>query len=164
MLTDLPTLNTLYRHHSGAIYEVYDLTNTRQPPRSGDLLPTVSYRDQDGHQYSRPIDTFLEKFTRYFPESITPLHRCPLRHSHSPLPQDSWLLHANQDRVCSYCGSIHPHDYIRISQDPVSKLSMLSPKSYHISIARPTVPDARWGATYFLLPHLKGIDEVSLTV
>lgn len=153
MPTESPTLNTLYRHHSGGIYEVYDLTNMRQPPRSGDFLPTVSYRDKDNHQYSRPLTSFLEKFTRYFPESTTPLHRCPLRHSPSPLPQDSWLLHANQDRVCSFCGSLHPQDYVRLVRDDSKVKFYHEPaRSFELSIKRPTVPDARWGATYFYYP------------
>lgn len=158
------TLNTLYRHHSGSIYEVYDLTNMRQPPRPG-FTPTVSYRDSSGYLYSRPLADFQEKFTLYFPEVVKPLHHCPLRHTKSPLPQDAWLLHANQDRVCSYCGSIHPNDYVRLSQqEPGIKFLHDTRRNHEITLHRASVPDTRWGATYFLLPHLKGIDEVSLVV
>lgn len=148
-------LNTLYRHHSGRLYYTLHFTNMKQRPG---FSPTIVYRDQDGVMYSRPISEFEESFAPYFPEALPGLHTCPLRHNTTPLPQDLWLLHANQDRVCSYCGSLHPHDFIRLlKEDPLLQLSR--PAGYMHTLTRPTVPDEHWGATTFILLHLKGIDS-----
>lgn len=152
-------INTLYRHHSGRLYLTLQHSNIRQPSHP-DFPPMITYRDQEGYVYSRPVSEFEEKFTRYFPEALPGLHTCPLRHNTTPLPQDSWLLHANQDRVCSYCGSLHPHDFIRlIKEDP--RLQLSRPAGYMHTLTRPTVPDEHWGATKFILLHLKGIDSSS---
>lgn len=154
-------VNSLYRHHSGRVYQVTGLTNTRFPSKPSFPL-TVIYTDLS-HSYSRPAIEFIENFVPYFPESLKPLHHCPLRHNRPPLPQDSWLLHANHDRVCSYCGSLHPKDFVRLIKED-STLVLSRPHGYLHRLERPAVPSDKWGATSFILLHLMGIDETSLTI
>lgn len=67
-----PAIGSLYRHHSGAVYEVTKISNDNDgdTPKP-EFLPTVSFENIVNRKaYTRPLDQFVEKFT--------------------PIPQNQW--------------------------------------------------------------------------
>lgn len=60
MITQEVRPGLVYRHHSGRVYTVIDVTNTSHP--SEKFPPTVHYVGANGQRWSRPLDQFCEKF------------------------------------------------------------------------------------------------------
>jgi hypothetical protein len=68
---------------------------------------------------------------------------------------DSWR-HVGNDRVCSFCGSLHPADFEAVLQRIISdeRCSVsLSDKGYKIYINRPEVRNASEGAIKYYKQH-----------
>lgn len=90
--------------------------------------------------------------------------RCPerLRVPGSPLlPEfDEWKTLPNGDRVCSFCGSLHPDDFASILEGYVSGRPGFSfdttTKSYKRYASKPDVSNASEGGIKFYLWHLPG--------
>lgn len=82
---------------------------------------------------------------------------CPRRTSAKSGESDHWQT-VGADRVCSYCGSMHPDEFISWCEDAIkvdSKVSIDSTdKPYKVYIHRPGVSNASEGAIKFYLPHL----------
>lgn len=92
-------------------------------------------------------------------------HRCQRREENhygqigdGPAP-DKWQRHANGDRVCSYCGSLHPDDFLQLCKDATDPQSDLmldgSTKSYKVYVHRPSVRNASDGGIKFYMMHVK---------
>lgn len=96
--------------------------------------------------------------------------RCPRRDENSmadtqfPGP-DAWEKFKHIDnRVCSYCGSLHPDDFLRLvreaatAPEEASYLSTIriepSDKGYKIYVHQPGVRNAHEGGIKFYTPHL----------
>lgn len=60
--TKLPEHQTIWQHHNGNYYRVYDTTN-EHTERPEEYPPTVSYRGENGKRWSKPLPNFLEKMT-----------------------------------------------------------------------------------------------------
>jgi len=92
-------------------------------------------------------------------------HLCP-RRAEGVLPAfvnstDAWEMRGG-DRVCSFCGSLHPEDFMKFCQDvPSNDGYMVEPstKSYKIYIRRPHIKNAGQGAIKFYTQHLQGLGE-----
>lgn len=68
---------------------------------------------------------------------------------------DSWEKRGN-DRVCSFCGSLHPADFEAVLKRVISdaKCSIsLSDKGYKIYVNRPEIRNARDGAIKYYKQH-----------
>lgn len=83
------------------------------------------------------------------------------RRSESLRPQegiDFWRKHANGDRVCSYCGSLHPEDFKdileRYANGEEGYRFSTTDKGYKFYANRPGVPNATEGGIKFYTPHL----------
>lgn len=62
--TDIPKLETKWKHYNGAEYEVYDVTNAdADPGRELDHPVSISYKGANGKRWSKPLDEFLKKMT-----------------------------------------------------------------------------------------------------
>lgn len=62
--TDIPKLETKWKHHNGAEYEVYDVTNAdADTGRELDHPVSISYKGANGKRWSKPLDVFLKKMT-----------------------------------------------------------------------------------------------------
>jgi hypothetical protein len=77
---------------------------------------------------------------------------------------DRWERHkSNGDRVCSYCGSLHPEDFLRLVKEsaeaPADNLEATriepSDKGYKIYVWRPSVKNAHDGGIKFYTPHFE---------
>ncbi|HEX5426631.1 MAG TPA: hypothetical protein VFW94_24135 [Candidatus Acidoferrales bacterium] len=89
--------------------------------------------------------------------------------------QDHWDRHkSNGDRVCSYCGSLHPDDFLRLvheaatapddaSHGTVPEIEP-SDKGYKIYVHQPGVRNAMEGGIKFYTHHLPRDAEGKLTV
>lgn len=89
--------------------------------------------------------------------------------------QDHWdKIKSTGDRVCSYCGSLHPDDFFPIVKaaseaDPnivdgsVPEIEV-SDKSYKIYIHRPGVRNAHEGAIKFYTMHLPRTEDGKINV
>ncbi len=66
---------------------------------------------------------------------------------------DRWLQHANGDRVCSFCGSLHMEDFSRLVEESLEPKSTItierSDKPYKVYINRPEVRNALDGGIKF---------------
>lgn len=87
----------------------------------------------------------------------------PLRHSGPNL--DHWKkFKSNGDRVCSYCGSLHPDDFWRLvkaaAEAPIESTEAVSidpsDKGYKVYVRQPGVQNAHDGGIKFYTPHLIG--------
>lgn len=68
---------------------------------------------------------------------------------------DTWEQVGN-DRVCSFCGSLHPEDFEavlkRVIEDETCSI-LQSDKSYKVYVNRPEVPNASAGAIKYYKQH-----------
>jgi hypothetical protein len=89
-------------------------------------------------------------------------HRCGSRESnpqadHAFPGPDKWDTLPNGDRVCSFCGSMHPDDYLafleKIPETPGSYVSWATGKNYKIYLRRPGIKNASEGAIKFYTWH-----------
>lgn len=98
-------------------------------------------------------------------------HRCRSRDVNGEHPAvaaegdcDTWCKEANGDLCCSYCGSLHPEDFIRLvkkSSDPSSDVSIdSSTKGYKFYIRRPDVVNAAEGGIKFYNWHFRDQSDV----
>jgi hypothetical protein len=68
----------VYRHQSGGIYTVFDVTNTSHP--SDKFVPTVYYIGAHGQRWSRPLVEFQDKFTlMFYGTNLAPISVSALR-------------------------------------------------------------------------------------
>ncbi|KRS17544.1 hypothetical protein [Roseovarius indicus] len=86
----------------------------------------------------------------------------------SPSPRftpgpDTWIRCPNGDRVCSFCGSLHPEDFERLAKEAADKDSstFIDPttKQYKWYVRRDEVPNASAGGIKFYSWHAP-TDEV----
>jgi hypothetical protein len=91
----------------------------------------------------------------YFEKTKDPLHTCP-RRAEGPLYkfdlEDNWNK-IGVDRVCSFCGSMHPEDVLQLMRDGGVDRIQNTTKSYKFYIDRPEVPNAGFGAIKFYSMH-----------
>lgn len=77
---------------------------------------------------------------------------------------DFWRQHENKDRVCSYCGSLHPDDFIALVKAAAVEGSEVdvepSDKMYKVYVNRPSVRNAMHGGIKFYCWHLDGLFDV----
>lgn len=82
--------------------------------------------------------------------------------------QDHWdRFKSNGDRVCSYCGSLHPDDWFRLVKAsaeasvtvPYGSVPEIEPsdKGYKIYVQQPGVRNAHQGGIKFYTQHLRGL-------
>lgn len=74
---------------------------------------------------------------------------------------DVWLQHKNGDRVCSFCGSLHPDDFveiIRLKADGQGGDVHRSDKGYKWYAQRAGVTNAMNGGIKFYTWHGEGAD------
>lgn len=92
--------------------------------------------------------------------STTDKQTCPRRMSEIGLwehkeAQDTWRT-VGVDRVCSFCGSLHPADFEavleRVIQDERCSIS-LSDKGYKVYVNRPEIRNASEGAIKYYKQH-----------
>lgn len=91
-----------------------------------------------------------------------PVFRCGSRDS-SPLGDrnfpgpDKWRQHKNGDRVCSFCGSLHPEDFERLVKDaanPITETNVhRSDKTYKWYVDQAGVRNAMEGGIKFYTWH-----------
>lgn len=70
---------------------------------------------------------------------------------------DRWLPHKNGERVCSFCGSLHPEDFIKLchqAAQPGAEVDIeTSSKEYKYYIRRDSVRKTNDGAIKFYTQH-----------
>lgn len=115
------------------------------------------------------VSPTLNDVTEQLPEPM----ECP-RRAESPLgdrifpPPDYWRQHkSNGDRVCSYCGSLHPEDFFRLVRESAdaptnadySAAPSIEPstKGYKVYVHRGSVRNATEGGIKFYKQHLRGL-------
>lgn len=95
------------------------------------------------------------------PEPMT----CGRRASYEPKGQDRWhKFKAIDNRVCSYCGSLHPDDMFRLTKEAATTADDVSyhdavriepsDKGYKIYVHQPKVVNAHDGGIKFYTQHL----------
>ena len=77
---------------------------------------------------------------------------------------DYWQVHYNGDRVCSYCGSLDPKQFLAICRQIVldgdtSRASIEFCKGYKFYVTRPGIRNASEGAIKFYTPHFTDDDR-----
>lgn len=92
------------------------------------------------------------------------LFRCPRRdesverYAEVVGSADFWRTLPNKDRVCSFCGSLHPDDFIRIcdcaARDVPGYEVDHSDKSYKVYVRQPGVSNAGDGGLKFYKAHV----------
>ena len=82
------------------------------------------------------------------------IHLCPRREESlfTPSNMDSWDK-IGEDRVCSYCGSLHPEDLNKLVKEQGIKVLETSSKLYKLYIKRPNIHNAGQGAIKFYKQH-----------
>jgi hypothetical protein len=82
------------------------------------------------------------------------IHLCPRREESlfTPSNMDSWDK-IGEDRVCSYCGSLHPEDLNKLIKKQEVEVLELTNKSYKLYIKRPNIKNAQQGAIKFYKQH-----------
>lgn len=89
--------------------------------------------------------------------------------------QDHWDRHkSNGDRVCSFCGSLHPEDFFRLvheaatAPEDAKRGSCVeiepSDKGYKIYVHQPRVRNAMEGGIKFYMQHLPRKEDGSIDV
>lgn len=142
-------------------------------PRGGErpkLNPTCSYSHVRGSGTLRtwssyePLWVFLARQKLFC--QTNEIHRCGKRED-SPagfmretgvdkaLP-DTWRKYPNGDRCCSYCGSLHPDDFMKLCTraltDPAVSIDGTD-KSYKVYVRQPGVVNASQGGIKFYMQH-----------
>ena len=89
-------------------------------------------------------------------------HLCGSR-AHTPIPstwpaEDTWHVRPNGDRCCSFCGSLHPDDWLRLMKEaakPESKTVIYrSDKGYKFYVQQEGVANASEGGIKFYTWHI----------
>lgn len=88
-------------------------------------------------------------------------HLCPRRSESpfSPSDMDSWDK-IGEDRVCSYCGSLHPEDLNKLIKEQGIKILERSSKGYKFYIHRSNIKNAGQGAIKFYAQHWRHYPEL----
>ena len=89
-------------------------------------------------------------------------HLCESRKSTPVSPmwpaEDTWRVLPNGDRTCSFCGSLHPDDWMRLSKealDPASETEIeKSDKGYKFYVHQKGVRNALEGGIKFYSWHI----------
>lgn len=80
-------------------------------------------------------------------------------------PDLDYWYRVGQDRVCSFCGSLHPSDFLslmkRAAEDDTCRIEP-STKGYKTYIYRDDVKDASQGGIKFYSQHLRGLPQETL--
>jgi len=93
-------------------------------------------------------------------------HLCPSRPGTPKAPgypeTDTWRVLPNGDRTCSFCGSLHPDDWLRLmgeAKDPESRtLIDKSNKGYKFYVHQAGVQNALEGGIKFYNWHIPSAD------
>lgn len=76
---------------------------------------------------------------------------------------DEWFFELNGDRTCSFCGSLHPDDFINICQKIVNREPGYSldhsDKSYKVYVRQPNISNASQGGIKFYKQHVEATGE-----
>ena len=71
---------------------------------------------------------------------------------------DTWRVELNGDRTCSFCGSMHPTDFLtflkRIPEIPGARVEKATGKNYKFYVHRSDVQNASQGAIKFYTHHI----------
>lgn len=89
-------------------------------------------------------------------------HLCLSRATTPPAPfwpeKDTWRMRPNGDRCCSFCGSLHPDDWLRLMKeaaDPEKETSIeMSTKTYKFYVRQKGVSSATEGGIKFYTWHI----------
>jgi hypothetical protein len=134
-------------------------------PGCDGIIEEVNYRDR--------VDTLPEPMTcgRRFDmyAGVMPVHQ-----DREP-GQDRWeKLKKNGDRVCSFCGSLHPDDFFALvkatadagPEADYSSVPRIEPsdKSYKVYVHRPGVRNAMEGGIKFYMQHLPRTEDGKIAV
>lgn len=156
------TIGQLYRHKSrGIIVKVLDFGTLEWSLEKAVLYEHVP-RDEFG-TWVRPLSSFADGRFEPYVKPVTDPHLCPDRASSLaaikfPGP-DSWDVMPNKDRTCSFCGSLHPDDFLRLVEaaaDPGKPDHRLDPttKGYKWYVNQPGVDNALQGGIKFYNWHI----------
>lgn len=86
------------------------------------------------------------------------MHRCGRRNEGGPMSQskeenpDEWILRGD-DKICSYCGSVHPMRLIELIKQRGFGLINPSDKNYKWYLNRPEIRNAGFGALKYYRQH-----------
>lgn len=155
---------------SEAIIEIVDIHE------SGDYL--CNWFGSEGTPFRYNKWDFDKEFIKIEQLDIDKLERqlCP---EHYQLPSvftksiddksskpDYWKTLSNGDRVCSYCGSLHPDDVLKIVKEFGSSVIGKTDKSYKWYINRPNVTNALEGGIkyYRCYDTQEFIDELNTLI
>lgn len=93
---------------------------------------------------------------------------------HFPGPDHWQKFKAIDNRVCSYCGSLHPEDMFRLVKESANAPTdadyhsvveiEASDKPYKVYVHQPGVRNAHEGAIKFYMPHVPRHTDGSLAV
>lgn len=90
-------------------------------------------------------------------------HLCPDRQNTPRISgwpeKDTWDVRANGDRCCSFCGSLHPEDYMRLMRDACDDTSethieRATGKTYKFYVHQKDVSNALDGGIKFYVWHI----------
>lgn len=90
--------------------------------------------------------------------------KCPRNPGFGPLTKGPHYWNkVGDDRVCGYCGSLHPEDLLKLVKERGPQIIQRTDKDYKIYVNRPEVPNASFGAIKFYTPHLskEQLDELN---
>lgn len=129
---------------------------------SNNTLEKFGYMSSSGGEYSFHLNTYLPI------EKGTEFHTCPRgAEVFGPLAdraKESTWDKIGEDRVCSYCGSLHPEDFEKIvdlcieSNGEKAEID-LSDKGYKIYARRKETVNASQGGIKFYTMHIGVIEE-----
>lgn len=103
----------------------------------------------------------IRDVTTLLPEPAT----CPLRMSGmGPWGYkeglDGWRQYLNGERICTFCGSLHPDDFMNLVADATKEGAEVeiepSTKDYKVYVNRPSVKNAFEGGIKFYKQHFVG--------
>jgi len=78
---------------------------------------------------------------------------------------DTWEKRG-KDRVCSFCGSMHPDEFLKFCKDVdgINRYVLQSDRKNKFYIRRPEVNNAGEGAIKFYLHHSKGFSDEEIAI
>lgn len=116
-------------------------------------------------RFTKVVEEWLEDIVRRI-ERYEGIRKRPLicpRRRESPMSfisVDYWRLEKNKDRTCSFCGSIHPKDFLKLLELAIEYPKKCrierSDKCYKFYIHRPDIKNASEGAIKFYTQHVVG--------